>query len=128
MLTNRNLISNVCQNVYARGLDYIDFATAKTQPKTVVVLPMFHIFGLAVTSLPTLHVGGQLITLSKFESTAFVNAIDKYKPTFLQLVPPLVSFLANDKDVKPSHLESVKYVQVIGIPLANRFSNFVFHK
>ena len=28
MLTNENLISNICQNVYAKGSDFIDFPTA----------------------------------------------------------------------------------------------------
>ena len=112
MLTNENLVANICQNVYAKGLDFIDFATAKTQPTTICVLPMFHIFGLMVTSLPTLHVGGKIIILPKFESDAFVKIIATHKPTFLHLVPPLVSFLANEQDVKPHHLKSLKHIQV----------------
>ena len=112
MLTSENLIANICQNVYAKGLDFIDFPTAKTQPRTICVLPMFHIFGLMVTSLMTLHVGGKVITLSKFEADTFVKGIATHKPTFLHLAPPLVSFLANNDDVKPEHLNSLKHVQV----------------
>ena len=112
MLTSENLISNICQNVYAKGLDFIDFPTSKTQPRTVCVLPMFHIFGLMVTSLMTLHVGGKIVTISKFEPQTFVNSIMKHQPTFLHLAPPLVSFLANNDDVTEDHFRSLKHVQV----------------
>ena len=112
MLTSENLIANICQNVYAKGLDFIDFPTAKTQPRTVCVLPMFHIFGLMVTSLMTIHVGGKIVTCSKFEPNIFVNSILKHQPTFLHLAPPLVSFLANNDDVTEEHLKCLKHVQV----------------
>ena len=112
MLTSENLIANICQNVYAKGLDFIEFPTAKTQPRTVCVLPMFHIFGLMVTSLMTIHVGGKIITISKYDSDTFVKSIKKHQPTFLQLAPPLVSFLANSDDVTQDHFKSLKHVQV----------------
>ena len=112
MLTSENLISNICQNVYAKGLDFIDFPTAKTQPRTVCVLPMFHVFGLLVTSLMTIHVGGKVVTISKFDPKVFRKSIQKHKPTFLHLAPPLVSFLANSQDVTEDHFKCLKHVQV----------------
>ena len=112
MLTNENLISNICQNVYAKGLDFIDFPTARTQPRTVCVLPMFHVFGLLVTSLMTIHVGGKIVTISKFDPKIFVKSIKTHKPTFLHLAPPLVSFLANSQDVTEDDFKCLKHVQV----------------
>ena len=85
---------------------------------------MFHIFGLMVTSLPTLHVGGKIITLPKFESDTFIKSLAMHNPTFLHLVPPLVSFLANEKDVKPHHLKGLKHIQVkerVSLPMLARF-------
>ena len=41
---------------------------------------------------------------------ALIKALISYKPTLLNLVPPLVSFLASDNSVKPHHLASVKFV------------------
>ena len=112
MLTNENLISNICQNVYAKGLDFIDFPTARTQPRTICVLPMFHVFGLLVTSLMTIHAGGKIITISKFDPKVFTQSIKKHHPTFLHLAPPLVSFLANSSEVTEDDFKFLKHVQV----------------
>jgi acyl-CoA synthetase (AMP-forming)/AMP-acid ligase II len=113
ILTTKNLVSNVYQNVYGQELNFIKLATDTFQPKIICVLPMFHIFGLLVTSLPTLRAGGQVITIPKFESNLFANTLETFKPTFLHLVPPLVAFCASNEAVTPLHLESVEHIMVI---------------
>ena len=67
MLTTANLISNIYQNVYGDGMKFIKIAKDSYQSKTICVLPMFHVFGLCVTSLPTLRAGGLVVTLPKFD-------------------------------------------------------------
>ena len=67
MLATKNLVSNIYQNVYGEELDFIKVATNEFQSKIICVLPMFHIFGLAVSSLPTLRAAGQVVTIPKFE-------------------------------------------------------------
>ena len=46
---------------------------------SVCILPMFHAFGLFVTSLPTLHVGGKIVTLPTFEPNSFLKAVENTK-------------------------------------------------
>ena len=117
MLTAQNVISNICQLVHGKEIDFIEETTEDYQPKTICVLPMFHIFGLAVTSLPTLYAGGQVITLPSFDPTTFLNAMEKYKPTFMHFAPPLVGFCANHPKVEPKLLESIKYIMVGAAPV-----------
>ena len=52
---------------------------------SVCILPMFHAFGLFVTSLPTLHVGGKIVTLPTFEPNSFLKAVEntKVRSTFI---------------------------------------------
>jgi len=117
MLTAQNIISNIYQMVYGKELDFIEETTTNFQPKTICVLPMFHIFGLGVTSLPTLHAGGQVITLPNFDPTTFLNALEKYKPTFMHFAPPLVGFCANHPKVEPKLLDTIKYIMVGAAPV-----------
>ena len=49
------------------------------QPSTVCVLPLFHIFGSFVTSLPTMQVGGKVSFLPAFEPTSFLKALQTRK-------------------------------------------------
>ena len=123
MLTSQNIISNICQLIYGKELDFIEQTTDKFQPKTICVLPMFHMFGLNATTLCTLHSGGQVISLPNFDPTTFLNAMEKYKPTFMHFAPPLLGFCANNPKVKIKHLETVKYVMVGAAPVGETLVN-----
>ena len=78
MLSHENLIANICQMVQPKSLEFIEPANDNFQPKTVAVLPLFHAFGLLVTSLPGLHVGGKIV-LMPFEPKSFVSAMERTK-------------------------------------------------
>jgi len=54
--------------------------------------------------------GMKIITLPKFDPEMYIRALSTYKPTLVNLVPPLVSFLSSDNSVKAQHLASVKTV------------------
>ena len=43
--------------------------------------------------------GGTAITLPQFEPKSFLAALEQWKPTVLQLPPPLISFLADHPSV-----------------------------
>jgi len=123
MLTSNNLIANVSQADHAQGLDFIRPTTDDFQEKTVCVMPLFHAFGSLVTSLPTLRMGGQLVTLPKFEPERFIAALAKHRPSFLHIAPPLVAFLANHPEVTPAHLASVRDVVVAAAPFGEALAN-----
>ena len=80
------------------------------QEVTLAVLPFFHIYAMNTIMLLGLRLGMKVITLPKFDPEVYVKALSAYKPTLLNLVPPLVSFLASDNSVKPHHLASIKFV------------------
>ena len=48
----------------------------------------------------------------------FLNALITYKPTFLHIAPPLLSFLTNNAAVKPRHLQPLKYILVGAAPVS----------
>ena len=54
--------------------------------------------------------GGTAITLPQFEPKSFLAALERWKPTVLQLPPPLISFLADHPsvpfDVEHDHLDA----------------------
>ena len=49
--------------------------------------------------LSTQVAGGTAITLPQFEPKSFLAALEQWKPTVLQLPPPLISFLADHPSV-----------------------------
>ena len=71
---------------------------------------MYHIFAMNVTMSGMLYQGGTTITVPMFEPGMFLKTMLEYRPTNLQLAPPLVGFLASHPAVTQDHLASLKTV------------------
>jgi len=111
-LTHYNLVAN-CMQAKVPGVmphalkNLIDDGVQET---TVAVLPFFHIYSMELIMLLNMRIGTRIVTLPKFEPETYIKSLVTYKPTVLNLVPPLVGFLATNPAVKSSHLSSVKVV------------------
>ena len=61
--------------------------------------------------------------LPGFDPSLFVSALAAHRPTFLHVVPPLLSFLAHSPLVTPEHLASLRQVELGLYPLDCSSSN-----
>ncbi|KAJ8719773.1 hypothetical protein PYW08_011948 [Mythimna loreyi] len=114
-LTNRNIVSN-CeqQNTEIRQYEY---STESHQDSTLVILPMFHSYGLSSCMLHKLSVGLRLVTLPKFQPDTLLNALLVHRPQLLYLAPPMILFLGSYPQVTAKHLENVTCVTSGAAPL-----------
>lgn len=83
----------------------------------LVVLPMFHVFGLAVLTYAQLQRGNAVVTMGRFDLEMFLSAIAKYKVTCVWVVPPIVLALAKQGVVKKYDLSSLKILGSGAAPL-----------
>ena len=102
-------------NMVAAGAQMLSPAFCPTldgssQQVSLAVLPFSHIYSMAVVMIAQLRLGHRLITLPHYDEHLFTRALSNYKPTVLHLVPPILTFLANSRVVKPQHLQQVKLV------------------
>ena len=88
--------------------------------KFICTVPMFHIYGLAVFALALLATGTTVVILSKYEMHDMLSTIEKYKVTYLPLVPPILIALVNGADQIRSkyNLSSLQSVLSGGAPLS----------
>ncbi|KAK7840773.1 probable CoA ligase CCL5 [Quercus suber] len=86
----------------------------------ICTVPMFHIYGLAVFALALLASGTTVVILSKYEMHDMLSAIEKYRITYLPLVPPILVALVNGADQIRSKydLSSLQSVLSGGAPLS----------
>jgi len=64
------------------------------KPDTILtVLPMFHVGGLNIQTLPALYVGATIILHARFDSVHTLTAIHHQKPSLTVLVPATLSAL-----------------------------------
>jgi 4-coumarate--CoA ligase len=108
-LTHHNMVANMCQINHPKVTMLLP-TRKEEQEITVAVLPFFHIYAMNTIMTMGLQVGAKIVTLPRFEPEQYLKALVTYKPTWLNLVPPLVSFLSNHPAVKTDYLKSLHAV------------------
>ncbi|OMO82789.1 AMP-dependent synthetase/ligase [Corchorus capsularis] len=81
------------------------------------VLPLFHVFGLAVLTYAQLQKGNTLVSMAKFEFGMFLKNVEKYKATHLWVVPPIVLAMAKQSIVNKFDLSSLRQIASGAAPL-----------
>ncbi len=65
------------------------------QDRVLTVLPLFHLGGLCIQTLPALVAGAQVILHPRFEADAFFDALAADRPTLTLLVPAVMRALVD---------------------------------
>ncbi|KAI8573585.1 hypothetical protein RHMOL_Rhmol01G0288700 [Rhododendron molle] len=81
------------------------------------VLPMFHVFGLAVIMYARLQRGDGIVSMAKFDLEMFLRAVEKYRVTHLWVVPPIVLALAKNSVLRKYDVSSVRQITSAAAPL-----------
>jgi long-chain acyl-CoA synthetase len=112
MLTHYNLFANTTQSVLWRS-----FFNSPEGERTLMVIPLFHVYGMTVGMLLGALQGSTLILVPKFDADLLLDAIARYKPTFFPAVPTLYVALLNHPRSKETDFSSVKYFNSGSAPL-----------
>ncbi|KAL0436391.1 UNVERIFIED_CONTAM: 4-coumarate--CoA ligase-like 7 [Sesamum radiatum] len=81
------------------------------------VLPMFHVFGLAVIMCSQLQRGNAIVSMSKFDLEMILKTVEKYRISHMWVVPPIILGLAKSSMVKKYNLSSLKQIGSGAAPL-----------
>ncbi|KAK2706327.1 uncharacterized protein LOC136029917 [Artemia franciscana] len=122
ILSHGNVVNNLCQ-YHVPGTTRIQAACNDYQEKYVSILPYFHIYGLVVTLLSGLWYGAHITILPRFDPDLFLRTLASVKPTVLQLVPPLISFLANSSNLDRKMFQRLHTVMSGAAPLGPSIAN-----
>lgn len=100
MLTHFNLLS-----VFPSRLDIFDISYAD---KLLAVLPMCHIYGIAVLMIGSFACGATLVMLPKFESAPALKMIQQEGVSIVPAVPAMYQFLLMELEKTKYDLSSVR--------------------
>lgn len=109
MLTHRAIVANVVQCQAALSLSELD--------RSLAVAPFFHAVGLSVIANVTLHAGGTIVTMPRFEIEACLGLIETHRITVAIVVPPIVLALAKHPAVDRYDLSSLERIGCGAAPL-----------
>ena len=74
--------------------------------RSLCVLPMMHIGGLSVVT-GTIHSGGSVVLLPKFDTAAVLNAIERFQCSWLACMPALWQFIVAEQERSPRQVSSL---------------------
>jgi acyl-CoA synthetase (AMP-forming)/AMP-acid ligase II len=83
-------------------------------------LPLYHINGQCIATVSTLVSGGSVVLPQRFSTSQWWSVVERYRPTWLNLVPTIVAYLLNGPDLTPAQREAasgVRYARSASAPL-----------
>lgn len=117
MHTKAGLQANAAAAVAAQGF------TAAT--RVLSVLPLFHVGGLCIQTLPALAAGAKVSLLPRFEPGAWFDTVEHWRPTTTLLVPAVMKALIEHPRWAGADLSSLVFVnsgsQIVPLALIQAF-------
>lgn len=104
MLTHRNLLANCDQMQHLPAFHF------EPSDVTLVVLPLFHIYGMNCGMNATLRVGGTAVLVPRFEPLPVLDLIQRHRCTVFLGAPPMYVAWTNLPALASYDLSSLRYV------------------
>ncbi|MBE2263848.1 MAG: AMP-binding protein [Burkholderiaceae bacterium] len=100
--TQANLLANMVAAAEAQAMTADDVV--------LTVLPMFHVGGLCIQTLPALFAGASVILHDRFDAAATLQAIARHRPTLTLQVPATMRALSSQADWARADLTCLRAV------------------
>jgi fatty-acyl-CoA synthase len=112
VFTSRALVSNARSAVHMHGLNAGD--------RVLTALPLFHVGGLNIQTLPALGVGAEVVLLPRFQPRLALAAVANLRPTLAVLVPAALQAMVDDPAWTTTDLSSLRAMTTgsTDVPLA----------
>ena len=89
-------------NIDAMTTAFVEHLELTTQDHSLLILPLFHVNALMLSTFTPFRVGAQTSIVGKFSVSRFFEQVEKLRPTYFSTVPSILSMLvALPDDVKP---------------------------
>lgn len=88
-----------------------------SRDRDLVALPMFHIGGIGLFTLPMLYAGGTVVIQRTFDPAEMIRLFDEEKITVCLLVPAMYLFLIQSPAFDPAPLARTRVLMCGGAPL-----------
>jgi len=120
MIDHYSVVANVHQAIVP------DAASLLADSIYSACIPMFHIYGLVYFLHTTVHMKIPCVVFPRFDLEQFLSAVQKYKITHTNIVPPVVVLLAKHPLVDKYDLSSLRLINSGAAPLSRELQEEVF--
>ncbi|KAG8379421.1 hypothetical protein BUALT_Bualt07G0086700 [Buddleja alternifolia] len=122
VLTHRNLIAVIAGFYYNKSTEDDEKVNdVCIHPVTLFTMPLFHVFGFFML-IRAASTGDSVVLIEKFDFVKMLEAVEKYKVTFIPVTPPLVVAMVKSELVSKYDLSSLQLLGCGGAPLGKEVS------
>lgn len=111
-------------NVSWKNLGHIVEFGLTDADTTLVCGPLYHVGGLDLPGLGTLHAGGRLSLLRKFDACEVVDTIERERPSNVWLAPSMMNAILQLPDIADRDTSSIRFIigggEKMPVPLVQR--------
>lgn len=103
LLSHRNLVHAAEAVVSAHALTAAD--------RVLSSLPLYHVNGQCIATVSPVFSGGSIVLPHRFSVSQWWSLIERYRPTWLNMVPTIISYLLNGPDLTPAQVEACRGIR-----------------
>ncbi|MEH3067013.1 MAG: AMP-binding protein [Aeromicrobium erythreum] len=105
-------------NVEAMSAQLESFMQITQDDHCLLILPLFHVNALMVSTMTVLRAGGRLTIVGSFSASRFFDQVEQHRPTYFAAVPTIYSLLVSlPDDVRPD-TSSLRFVSCGAAPVS----------
>jgi len=82
-----------------------------TSDRVLSSLPLYHINGQCIATVAPLVSGGSIVAPHRFSTSAWWSLVERYRPTWLNVVPTIIAYLLNGPDLTAAQREACAHVR-----------------
>jgi long-subunit acyl-CoA synthetase (AMP-forming) len=120
MVSHANLIANATQSIFVRNLHRPRPLKAE---RWIGFLPLYHAYGQLYSCLIAVKLNTPVYVMKAFVYRDFLQGIQDYRITELQLAPPVLVMLSKRPETKEYDISSVAHVMCGAAPLSKELQN-----
>lgn len=123
------MVANVLQASYVEGSQWrCRGGVDGLGDSQLGVLPFFHIYGLTCGVLMSVYEGWRLVVMERFDMEKALQAIERYRITFVYVPPPVILAFSKHPAVEKYDLSSLKVLHSGAAPLTRELTEAVWNR
>jgi len=96
--------------VHAAGA-VVDAHALTAADRVLSSLPLYHVNGQCIATVSPVFAGGSIVLPHRFSVSQWWPLVERYRPTWLNMVPTIISYLLNGPDLTPAQAEACRGIR-----------------
>jgi len=98
-------------NLIHAGRAVCDAHALTAADRVLSSLPLYHVNGQCIATISPLYSGGSIVMPHRFSASQWWSWVERYGPTWLNVVPTIIAYLLNGPDPTPAQVAACRNIR-----------------